>query len=71
VKFLSCALILHSGKLAVLKDDEVERLERVSKAACSVYSRQDIMESMYGRVEPKPIGNCKVSIILSLKPNNG
>ncbi|GAX75012.1 hypothetical protein CEUSTIGMA_g2458.t1 [Chlamydomonas eustigma] len=42
-------------KLAVLKDDEVERLERVSKAACSVYSRQDIMESMYGRVDPKPL----------------
>lgn len=43
------------GKLAVLKDDEVDRLERAAKAA-SGPSRQDVMESMYGRLEPKPQG---------------
>ncbi len=41
------------GKLAVLKDDEVERLERAA-AAASGPSRQDVMDSMYGRLEPKP-----------------
>lgn len=41
------------GKLAVLKDDEVDRLERAS-AAASGPSRQDVMDSMYGRLEPKP-----------------
>ncbi|KAL4532079.1 hypothetical protein Ndes2437B_g02505 [Nannochloris sp. 'desiccata'] len=41
------------GKLAVLKDDEVDRLERASSAA-SGPSRQDVMDSMYGRLEPKP-----------------
>jgi hypothetical protein len=43
------------GKLAVLKDDEVDRLERASSAA-SGPSRQDVMDSMYGRLEPKPKG---------------
>jgi hypothetical protein len=43
------------GKLAVLKDDEVDRLERAS-AAASGPSRQDVMDSMYGRLEPKPKG---------------
>jgi hypothetical protein len=41
------------GKLAVLKDDEVDRLERASKATTGL-SRQEVMDSMYGRVEPKP-----------------
>lgn len=44
------------GKLAVLKDDEVDRLERAA-AAASGPSRQEVMESMYGRLEPKPKGN--------------
>ncbi len=42
-------------KLAVLKDDEVDRLERAS-AAVTGLSRQDVMESMYNRLEPKPKG---------------
>lgn len=42
------------NKLAVLKDDEVDRLERASKATTGS-SRQDVMESMYGRLEPKPL----------------
>ncbi|GMH33796.1 hypothetical protein BSKO_01630 [Bryopsis sp. KO-2023] len=41
------------GKLTVLKDDEVERLERASKAV-SGPSREEVMESMYGRINPKP-----------------
>lgn len=41
------------GKMAVLKDDEVDRLERAA-AATSGTSRSDVMESMYGRLEPKP-----------------
>lgn len=43
------------GKIAVLKDDEVDRLERAA-AASSGISRQEVMESMYGRLEPKPRG---------------
>eukprot|EP00798_Chlamydomonas_sp_ICE-L_P006593 gene6593-3248_t len=43
------------GKLAVLKDDEVERIERASHAVSGSVSRQDVMESMYGRIEPKPL----------------
>ncbi|KAK9836491.1 hypothetical protein WJX74_001619 [Apatococcus lobatus] len=40
-------------KLAVLKDDEVDRLERASKAAVGD-TREDVMDSMYGRLIPKP-----------------
>jgi len=43
------------GKLAVLKDDEVDRLERAA-AAASGPSREEVMDSMYGRLEPKPKG---------------
>ena len=42
------------GKQAVLKDDEVDRLERAGAAASGEYTRQDMLESMYGRAEPKP-----------------
>lgn len=45
------------GKIAVLKDDEVDRLERAAGAASGT-SRQEVMESMYGRLEPKPQGPC-------------
>ena len=41
------------GKLAVLKDDEVERLERAA-AAKTGYTREEVMNSMYNRLEPKP-----------------
>ncbi|EFN58095.1 hypothetical protein CHLNCDRAFT_142413 [Chlorella variabilis] len=41
------------GKQAVLKDDEVDRLERAG-AAASGPNREDVMDSMYGRAEPKP-----------------
>ncbi|KAK9820242.1 hypothetical protein WJX72_007885 [[Myrmecia] bisecta] len=41
------------GKMAVLKDNEVERLERAAVANIG-YSRQEVMESMYGRLEPRP-----------------
>ena len=41
------------GKLAVLKDDEVDRLERASMATTG-QSREEVMESMYGRLDPKP-----------------
>ena len=40
------------GKMAVMKDDEVDRLERAGAQSAS--SRQDVMESMYGRLDPKP-----------------
>lgn len=55
------------GKIAVMKDDEVDRLERAGA------SRQDVMESMYGRVDPKPQGMrilcfivCPDNILISL-----
>jgi len=41
------------GKLAVLKDDEVDRLER-STTATTGLSRQEVMDSMYGKLDPKP-----------------
>lgn len=41
------------GKLAVLKDDEVERLERAAVATTG-YTKSEVMDSMYGRLEPKP-----------------
>lgn len=40
------------GKMAVMKDDEVDRLERAGAQSASL--RQDVMESMYGRLDPKP-----------------
>lgn len=43
------------GKLAVMKDDEVDRLERAGTAVSGA-TRQEVMESMYGRVDPKPKG---------------
>lgn len=43
------------GKLAVLKDDEVDRLERASQAQ-SGPNRQEVMEAMYGRLDPSPAG---------------
>ena len=42
------------GKIAVLKDDEVERLERASQASNGA-SREEVMSSMYGRSDPKPL----------------
>ena len=42
-------------KLAVLKDDEVDRLERAS-AACTGPSREEVMDSIYNRLDPKPRG---------------
>ena len=43
------------GKLAVLQDDEVERLERAGAATMGA-SRAEVLESMYNRLEPKPQG---------------
>lgn len=43
------------GKMAQIKDDEVDRLERASTATTGL-SRQEVMESMYGRLQPKPRG---------------
>ena len=42
------------GKIAVLKDDEVERLERADQGSGG-RSRQEVMASMYGRADPKPL----------------
>eukprot|EP00951_Prasinocladus_malaysianus_P023140 scaffold195656_cov30-Prasinocladus_malaysianus.AAC.1 len=46
------------GKQAQLKDDEVDRLERASKAACGP-TREEVMNSMYNRLNPKPIGEAQ------------
>jgi hypothetical protein len=43
-------------RLCLVQDEEVERLERASHAVCSTPSRQEVMESMYGRADPKPQG---------------
>ena len=44
------------GKLAVLKDDEVDRLERAGAATMGA-SRAEVLESMYNRLEPRPQGS--------------
>jgi len=44
------------GKQAVLKDDEVDRIERAAAAACGTQSREEVISSMYGRLDPKPEG---------------
>lgn len=43
------------GKQAQLKDDEIDRIERAAKAACGP-TREEVMNSMYNRLNPKPIG---------------
>lgn len=47
------------GKMAVLKDDEVDRLERANTAVSGL-SRQEVMDSMYGRLKPSPKGKDSV-----------
>lgn len=51
------------GKLAVLKDDEVDRLERAGAATMGA-SRSEVLESMYNRLEPKPQGAVIHSVCL-------
>lgn len=51
----ACLIALLGCPQAVLMDGEVERLERASRAVCGP-SRQEVMDSMYGRVDPKPAG---------------
>ena len=41
------------GKLATLKDDEIERLER-ARTAVSGPGAEEVMHSMYNRLSPKP-----------------
>lgn len=43
------------GKLAVLKDDEVDRLERAGAATMGP-TRGEVLESMYNKLDPKPQG---------------
>ncbi|EFJ47481.1 hypothetical protein VOLCADRAFT_91842 [Volvox carteri f. nagariensis] len=43
------------GKQAILRDVEVERLERAARAT-SGPGREDVMQAMYGRLDPKPQG---------------
>jgi hypothetical protein len=46
-------------KMAVLKDDEVDRLERAA-AACTGPTRDEVMHSMYNRLDPKPKRACQL-----------
>ncbi|KAF5833440.1 hypothetical protein DUNSADRAFT_10266, partial [Dunaliella salina] len=41
-------------KQAVLKDDEVDRLERATHAASGSVSRDEVMQQMYGKADPRP-----------------
>lgn len=50
-------------KLAVLKDDEIDRLERAG-AACAGMDRAEVMDSMYNRLIPKPRGVTDAASIL-------
>lgn len=50
------------GQLAVLKDEEIDRLERASAAVMGV-SRSEVMESMYNRLQPKPRGSFMLHVV--------
>lgn len=41
---------------AALRDGDVGRLEQASQAACSPVSRQELMNSMWGKADPSPAG---------------
>lgn len=60
------------GKLAVIKDEQVERLERAAAAPPGVQapSRQEVMDSMYGLINPAPQGELLVAglQLWSLRP---
>ncbi|GLC36971.1 hypothetical protein PLESTB_000172800 [Pleodorina starrii] len=49
------AWLRRHGKQAILGDAEVDRLERAGRAV-SGSGREDVMQSMYGRLDPKPEG---------------
>lgn len=55
------------GKLAVLKDDEVDRLERAGAATMGA-SRTEVLESMYNRLVPKPQGTTRAYFSLARQP---
>lgn len=48
----------------MMKDDEVDRLERAGTAVSGA-TRQEVMESMYGRVDPKPRGMVIVGLVFT------
>lgn len=48
----------------MMKDDEVDRLERAGTAVSGA-TRQEVMESMYGRVDPKPKGMIIVGLVFT------
>ena len=50
------------GKLAVLKDNEVDRLERAGAATMGA-SRGEVLQSMYNRLEPKPQGISNLKLL--------
>ncbi len=43
----------HHAARAV-QDEEVDRLERASRAVCALPSRAEVLDSMYGRADPRP-----------------
>jgi hypothetical protein len=53
------AAVAHATRLMLnhLQDDEVDRLERSSRPGCWLgLGRQEVMEGMYGRLDPRPAG---------------
>lgn len=55
-------------KMAVLKDDEVDRLEQASQSTTG-YNREEVMASMYNRLAPKPRGTDNLCITLCDRPD--
>eukprot|EP00983_Pelagomonas_calceolata_P089877 1157356-Pelagomonas_calceolata.AAC.3 len=43
-----------------LEDDEVDRLERAAHAASGSVSRDEVMQQMYGKADPRPEGAARV-----------
>jgi hypothetical protein len=49
------------------QDDEVDRLERSSKPGGWLgLGRQDVMDSMYGRIDPRPAGALQWDVLIKL-----
>lgn len=53
----SSRLTVSNAAVVSLQDDEVDRLERSSRPGGWLgLGRQDVMDSIYGRVDPRPAG---------------
>ena len=48
--------IIRKANSSSLVVKQVDRIERAAAAACGTQSREDVIGSMYGRADPRPMG---------------